>query len=185
MSFTERSGLLPVLLLSGCASPVVVTGPPSGSVVDGYLTRSAADISAMQFRLHQTAPEAGRAVSPAAKSVEPASTAPVSRSGVGTSDVFVRQNGAAPSLRAALRKIIPPGQKVVFDKAISADAPELWRWTGNDRWQYVADKMLATRGLKVTVDEKTHTLMVESARRPQSADAGLSVLPSTYPGKAG
>lgn len=174
MSFTERAGLLPVLLLSGCASPVVVTVPPSGNVVDGYLTRSAADISAMQFRLHQSGSAAQRPTSPAAKSLKPASTPSVSVSGAGPTDGFVRQNGAAPTLREALRKIIPPGQTVVFDRAVYPDAPALWRWTGNDRWQYVVDKMLAARGLKATVNVKARSVVVGSSQHTQAAHAAAS-----------
>lgn len=197
MSFTERAGLIPVLLLTGCAQPAVYTGPPSGSVVDSMLSRSAADISAMQYRVHQTGPSAQRPVSPAAKSVtpltpgtsgvsasavRPAATPPASAASAGPADGFIRQDGAAPSLRAALRKIVPPGQIVVFDKAVSADAPELWRWTGNDRWQYVTDKMLAARGLKATVNEKAHTVTVEPAQRAQTAHAATAVSPSVLPG---
>lgn len=200
MSFTERAGLIPVLLLTGCAQPAVYTGPPSGSVVDSMLSRSAADISAMQYRVHQTGPAAQRPVSPAAKSVKPlapgtsgvsasavrpAATPPASAAGAGPADGFIRQDGAAPTLRAALRKIIPPGQTVVFDKAVSADSPELWRWTGNDRWQYVADKMLAARGLKATVNEKAHTVTVEPAQRAQTTRAVTAVSPGVPPGAAG
>ncbi|WP_168403393.1 TcpQ domain-containing protein [Erwinia amylovora] len=196
MSFNERVGLLPILLLSGCASPVVVIGPPSGSVVDSMLSRSAADISAMQYRVHQTGPSASRPASPAAKpvrpltpgitgasalTVKPATVPPVSVSGAGPADGFVRQDGAAPTLRVALRKIIPPRQTVVFDKAVSADAPELWRWEGNDRWQYVADKMLAPRGLKATVNEKTRTVTVEPAPRTQTTHAVTAVSPAILP----
>ena len=197
MSFTERAGLIPVLLLTGCAQPAVYTGPPSGSVVDSMLSRSAADISAMQYRVHQTGPSAQRPVSPAAKPVRPltpgitsasaltvksASPPPASAPGAGPADGFIRQDGAAPTLRAALRKIVPPGQTVAFDKAVSADAPELWRWTGNDRWQYVADKMLAPHGLKATLNDKTRTVTVEPAQRAQNAPAsGKSVSPSVPP----
>ncbi|XXN66802.1 TcpQ domain-containing protein (plasmid) [Enterobacter ludwigii] len=197
MSFTERAGLIPVLLLTGCAQPAVYTGPPSGSVVDSILSRSAADISAMQYRVHQTGPSAQRPISPAAKpvrplapgltgasalTVKPASSPPASAPGTGPADGFIRQDGAAPTLRAALRKIVPPGQTVAFDKAVSADAPELWRWTGNDRWQYVADKMLAPHGLKATLNDKTRTVTVEPAQRAQSAPAsGKSVSPPVPP----
>ena len=202
MSFTERAGLIPVLLLTGCAQPAVYTGPPSGSVVDSMLSRSAADISAMQYRVHQTEPAAQRPASPAAKpfkpltavnpgrpalTVKPAAAPPASATGSGPADGFIRQDGAAPTLRAALRKIVPPGQTVVFDKAVSADAPELWRWAGNDRWQYVADKMLAVRGLKATVSEKTHTVMVEPAQRAQTAHSSGAVTvlaPPATPGKS-
>lgn len=199
MLFTERAGLIPVLLLTGCAQPAVYTGPPSGSVVDSMLSRSAADISAMQYRVHQTGPAAQRPASPAAKAVtpltpgitgasaltvKPASSPPASAPGAGPADGFIRQDGAAPTLRAALRKIVPPGQAVVFDKAVSADAPELWRWTGNDRWQYVADKMLAARGLKASVNEKTHTVTVEPAQRAQTAHAATAAAPPVPPAKA-
>lgn len=192
MSFTERAGLIPVLLLTGCAQPAVYTGPPSGSVVDSMLSRSAADISAMQYRVHQTGPAAQRPVSPAAKpvkpltpgtpgvsalAVKPAATPPASGAGAGPADGFIRQDGAAPTLRAALRKIIPPGQTVVFGKAVSADAPELWRWTGNDRWQYVTDKMLAAHGLKATVNGKTNSVTVEPAQRAQTAHAATAAAP--------
>lgn len=196
MSFTERAGLIPVLLLTGCAQQTVYTGPPSGSVVDSMLSRSAADISAMQYRVHQTGPSAQRPVSPAAKpvkaftpgaasgsalTVKPASALPASAAGTGPADGFIRQDGAAPTLRAALRKIVPPGQTVVFDKAVSADAPELWRWTGNDRWQYVADKMLAPRGLKATLSDKTRTVTVEPAQRAPASGKSVpaSVPPAT------
>ena len=193
MSFTERAGLIPVLLLTGCAQPAVYTGPPSGSVVDNMLSRSAADISAMQYRVHQTGPSAQRPVSPAAKpvrplvpgttgasalTVKPASSSPASAAGAGPADGFIRQDGAAPTLRAALRKIVPPGQTVAFDKSVSADAPELWRWTGNDRWQYVADKMLSSRGLKATLNDKTHTVTVAPAQHAQSLQGtGKSAVP--------
>jgi type IV pili sensor histidine kinase/response regulator len=195
MSFTERAGLIPVLLLTGCASPAVITGPPSGSVVDGMLSRSAADISAMQYRIHQSGPSAERPSSPtgmktssplqsrpagsfAASGKAPVIAAPSSASGAGPTDGFVRQGGAAPTLRAALRKIVPPGHTVMFDKAVSADAPELWQWAGNDRWPYVVDKLLATRGMKATVNAKTHTVTVEPAQRAQTArTAGIPLSP--------
>lgn len=197
MPFTERAGLFTVLLLTGCAQPVVYTGPPSGSVVDSMLSRSAADISAMQYRVHQTGPSAQRPASPAAKSfkplttgtastsaltMKPASTPAASAAGAGPADGFIRQDGAAPTLRAALRKIVPPGLTVVFDKAVSADAPELWRWTGNDRWQYVTDKMLSARGLKATVNDKAHTVTVVTAQRTQTAGAVTAVSPVVPPG---
>ncbi|PIF06890.1 TcpQ domain-containing protein [Candidatus Pantoea floridensis] len=197
MSFTERAGLIPVLLLTGCAQQTVYTGPPSGSVVDSMLSRSAADISAMQYRVHQTGPTAQRPVPPAAKPVRPltpgitgasaltaksASSPPASAAGTGPADGFIRQDGAAPTMRAALRKIVPPGHTVTFDKAVSADAPELWRWTGNDRWQYVADKMLAPHGLKITLNDKTRTVTVEPAQQAQNAPAsGKNVSPPVPP----
>lgn len=196
MSFTERAGLIPVLLLTGCAQPAVYTGPPSGSVVDSMLSRSAADISAMQYRVHQTGPTAQRPASPIAKTVKPlmpgtatasaltgkpSSTVPVPSVGTGPADGFIRQDGAAPTLRAALRKIIPPGHTVVFDKAVYADTPELWRWTGNDRWRYVADRMLAARGLKITVNEKARTVTVETAQRAQNARADASTISPPVP----
>ncbi|WP_058970010.1 TcpQ domain-containing protein [Type-D symbiont of Plautia stali] len=193
MSFTERAGLIPVLLLTGCAQQTVYTGPPSGSVVDSMLSRSAADISAMQYRVHQTGPSAQRPVSPAAKpvkaftpgaasgsalTVKPASAPPASATGAGPADGFIRQDGAAPTLRAALRKIVPPGQTVVFDKTVSADAPELWRWTGNDRWPYVADKMLSARGLKATLNDKTHTVTIAASQHAQALPGtGKSAVP--------
>ncbi|WP_407568618.1 TcpQ domain-containing protein [Pantoea sp. GABEPS69] len=194
MSFTERAGLIPVLLLTGCAQPAVITGPPSGSVVDSMLSRSAADISAMQYRIHQSGPSAQRpgppktTVNATALLTKPAAAAPVAKStfrsaqsalaGAGPGDGFIRQGDAAPTLRAALRKIVPPGQTIVFDKAVPADAPELWQWTGNDRWQYVADKMLTMRGLKATVSEKAHTVTVEPAQRAQATHAaGTAVSP--------
>lgn len=202
MSFSERAGLIPVLLLTGCASPAVITGPPSGSVVDGMLSRSAADISAMQYRIHQSGPSAVRPVSPSGMKTPPLSApagsftasgkaavvaAPSPASGAGPVDGFVRQGGAAPTLRAALRKIVPPGHTVVFDNAVSADAPELWQWAGNDRWPYVVDKLLATRGMKATVNAKTHTVTVEPAQRAQTArTAGTPLsppLPATPPVK--
>lgn len=196
MSFTERAGLIPVLLLTGCAQPAVYTGPPSGSVVDSMLSRSAADISAMQYRVHQTGPAAQRPASPAVKPARPLLTGAVSAStltnkpspapagsapGAGPADGFIRQGGAAPTLRAALRKIVPSGQTLVFDRSVSADAPELWRWTGNDRWQYVADRMLAARGLKATVNKKDHTVTVEPEQRAQTTRAAESVSPAVPP----
>lgn len=205
MSFTERAGLFPVLLLTGCASPVVVTGPPSGSVVDGYLTRSAADISAMQYRLHQSGPSAQRPVSPSSVKTlapllsrptlfsalpvrPPAVSLPLSTSGAGPADGFVRQSGAAPTLRSALRKIVPPGHTLVFDKTVFPDAPELWQWTGNDRWPYVTDKLLATRGLKATVNVKTNTVTIEPLQLGQTAHAsGIQIsppVPASAPGKS-
>lgn len=192
MSFTERAGLIPVLLLTGCAQPAVYTGPPSGSVVDSMLSRSAADISAMQYRVHQTGPAAQRPASPAGKPARPLLTGAVSAltltnkpspapagsvPGAGPADGFIRQGGAAPTLRAALRKIVPSGQTLVFDRSVSADAPELWRWTGNDRWQYVADRMLAARGLKATLNEKTRTVTVEPVQRAQTSHTNSSVSP--------
>ena len=204
MSFTERAGLFPVLLLTGCAQQSVVTGPPSGSVVDSMLSRSAADISAMQYRIHQSGPSAQRpgppkaSVTAAPAAAKPAALlpavsaaarkAPAGLTGAGPSDGFVRQGGAAPTLRAALRSIVPPGQTIVFDKSVSADAPELWRWTGNDRWQYVADKMLAARGLKATTAEKARTVTIEPAQHGQTSHAAsspvsLPVLPGA-PAKA-
>ena len=201
MSFTERAGLIPVLLLTGCAQPAVITGPPSGSVVDSMLSRSAADISAMQYRIHQSGPSAQRpgppktSVTSASLLAKPVSaatpvktTAPTTQSGLtgaGPGDGFIRQGGAAPTLRAALRKIVPPGQTVIFDKAVSADAPELWQWTGNDRWQYVAEKMLTVRGLKATVNDKAHTVTIEPAQRAQKAHAaGTAVSPPVPSGAA-
>lgn len=194
MSFTERAGLFPVLLLlTGCAQPAVVTGPPSSSVVDSMLSLSAADISAMQYRIHQSGPSAQRPAAPSgaktpssqllrsATSVKsPVMSAPITVIGAGPADGFVRQGGAAPTLRAALRNIVPPGHTVVFDKAVSADAPELWRWSGNDRWPYVVDRLLAARALKATVNAQTQTVKVELASRelatrntlPASAPAG-------------
>lgn len=197
MSFTERAGLFPVLLLTGCVQPAVYTGPPSGNVVDSILSRSAANISAMQYRVHQTGPSAQRPASPATKTVQPlmlgtsntyalkvkpASTPTVSSSAAGQADGFVWQAGAAPTLRAALRKIVPPGQTVVFDRAVSADAPALWRWTGNDRWQFVSEKMLAARGLKATFNTKEHTMKVEPAQRAQTVHDVTSFSPAVLPG---
>lgn len=188
MSLIERAGLFPALFLTGCAQQAVITGPPSGGVVDGMLSRSAADISAMQYRIHQSSPSAQRPVSQASvkptapllsrPAVAPASLlkpsgtlSPSSAAGAGPADGFVRQSGVAPTLRAALRKIVPPGHTVVFDKAVSADAPELWQWTGNDRWPFVINKLLATRGMKATVNEKTGTVTVEPAQRAQTTRA--------------
>ncbi|SFF37708.1 type IV pili sensor histidine kinase and response regulator [Kosakonia radicincitans] len=200
MSFTERAGLFPVLLLTGCVQPAVITGPPSSSVVDSMLSRSAADISAMQYRVHQTGPSAQRpaptasaksgspllahAASTSALTVKPAAMLPVSAASAGPADGFVRQDGAEPTLRAALRKIIPPGHTVVFDKAVFADTPQLWRWKGNDRWQYVANKMLAMRGLKATVNEKAHMVTVEPAQRAQTAHATTPAVSMPVPGAA-
>lgn len=197
MSFTERAGLFPVLLLTGCAQPAIITGPPSGSVVDSMLSRSAADISAMQYRVHQIGPSAQRPSSTAGAKPgtsilkgtstvpsltgKPVGSLPVSLTGVGPVDGFVRQDGAEPTLRAALRKIIPAGQTVVFDKAVSADTPQLWRWKGNDRWQYVANKMLAMRGLKATVNEKSHTITVEPIQRANSAHATTQAVSMPVP----
>ncbi|QLH64539.1 hypothetical protein [Serratia symbiotica] len=66
MSLSKQAGLLPALLLTGCASPsVVVAGSSSGNVVDNDLTRSATQISAMQFRLHQSGLFAQRPAAPA------------------------------------------------------------------------------------------------------------------------
>jgi type IV pili sensor histidine kinase/response regulator len=200
MSFTERAGLFPVLLLTGCAQPAVITGPPSSSVVDSMLSRSAADISAMQYRVHQTGPSAQRpaptasaksgspllahAASTSPLTVKPAAMLPVSAASAGPADGFVRQDGAEPTLRAALRKIIPPGHTVVFDKAVFADTPQLWRWKGNDRWQYVANKMLAMRGLNATVNEKAHMVTVEPAQRAQTAHATTPAVSMPVPGAA-
>lgn len=185
MSFTERAGLFPVLLLTGCASPAVITGPPSGSVVDSMLSRSAADISAMQYRVHQSGPSVQRPgaskATELAKPLLPEKSLSTSRSftpnatkvpavltGAGPADGFIRQGGAAPTLRAALRKIIPPGKTVVFDKAISADTPELWQWAGNDRWPFILDKLLVKRGMKATLNEKSGTVTIEPAQLAQA-----------------
>lgn len=192
MSFTERAGLIPVLLLTGCAQPAVYTGPPSGSVVDSMLSRSAADISAMQYRVHQTGPAAQRPASSVVKPARPPVTGAASASaltnkpahasaasvpGAGPADGFIRQDGAAPTLRAAMRKIVPSGQSLVFERSVSADSPELWRWTGNDRWQYVADKMLAAHGLKATLNQKTKTVTVEPVQRAQTSHSAKPVSP--------
>ncbi|MDK9605854.1 TcpQ domain-containing protein [Lelliottia wanjuensis] len=204
MSFTERAGVFPLLLLTGCAQQAVVTGPPSGGVVDSMLSRSAADISAMQYRLHQSGPSAQRPVSPSAKPVAaplmlktpvPLSTpaskflpvAPATAAGNGPASGFVKTGGAEPTLRAALRKIIPAGQTVVFDKAVSPDSPELWRWAGNDRWPFVVEKMLTPHGLKATVNAKTNTVTVEplqaSKPQPASPKSASSPLPANRPDK--
>lgn len=188
MSLNERAGLFPVLLLTGCAPHVITTGPPSGSVVDSMLSRSAADISAMQYRVHQSGPSAQRPVSAISKPfastlpARPAVSQPLVKGGLaknvpvltgqGPTDGFIPQNGAAPTLRAALKKIVPAGTNIVFDKAVRPDTPELWSWTGNDRWQYVAEKMLAARGYKATLSPKTKTFTVEPAQRAQTAHAG-------------
>lgn len=192
MPFPERAGLFPVLLLTGCAQPVVISGPPSSSVVDTMLSRSAADISAMQYRIHQSGPSAQRpanlsaakpltpqkpkAPAPLTPAINSASrTAPPSELGRGPAEGFIYKDGAAPTLRAALRDIVPPGQTVVFGKTVAADTPELWRWHGNDRWPYVVQKMLAPRGLKSTLNTTTKTLTVEPVARPQtSLIAGVS-----------
>lgn len=198
MSIIERAGLFPALFLTGCAQQAVITGPPAGSVVDGMLSRSAADISAMQYRIHQSNPSAQRPASPTSvKSSAPLLSRPAVASGsllkpsgpplssitagAGPADGFVRQRGAAPTLRAALRKIIPPGHTVVFDKAVSADVPELWQWTGNDRWPFVVDKLLATRGMKAIVNEKTGTVTVEPAQRAQTTRVPGKGLSSPVP----
>ncbi|ELD2083748.1 TcpQ domain-containing protein [Enterobacter hormaechei] len=201
MSLNERAGLFPVLLLTGCASPAVITGPPSGSVVDGMLSRSAADISAMQYRIHQSSPSAQRPASPSnmktstpllprpavapATSFKPTgSTTSPSISGAGPADGFVRQAGMAPTLRAALRKIVPPGHTVIFDKAVAADAPELWQWAGNDRWPFVVNKLLATRGMKATVNTKTGTVTVEPLQRAQTTRISGKGMSSPVPAAA-
>lgn len=201
MSFSERAGLLPVLLLTGCGTPVVVTGPPSGSVVDSMLSRSAADISAMQFRLHQSGPSAQRPVAPSSIKVNKplltqrtsylippgktnASNAPPSSKGSGPASGFIRESGAAPTLREALNKIVPSGQTVEFAKGVSADVPELWRWTGNDRWPFVVDKMLAPHGLKARVDMKTNTVTVEPLQHTQAARVTTKSVSSPLPANA-
>ncbi|MGF7228181.1 TcpQ domain-containing protein [Pantoea agglomerans] len=198
MSFTERAGLFPVLLLTGCASPSIITGPPSGSVVDSMLSRSAADISAMQYRVHQSSPSAQRpgaskAIEPAKpllpknlistfRSVTPNATkVPTVLTGAGPADGFIRQGGAAPTLRAALRKIIPPGKTVVFDKAISADAPELWQWAGNDRWPFILDKLLVKRGMKATLNEKSNMVTIEPAQLAQATHLSGKGISSPVP----
>lgn len=185
MSFTERAGLLSALLLTGCASPAVISGTPSGNVVDGLLTRSAADISAMQYRVYQSGPTAQRPVSassqassmtllrhsvPVGTQRRPQLTKPSEPALVtaGPSDGFLRQGGAAPTLRAALRKIVPPGQNVVFTPEVKADAPELWLWTGNDRWPYVASRMLSGKGLRATINNATHTVTIGPEQKGQS-----------------
>lgn len=191
MSFTERAGLLSALLLAGCASPTIVPGTPSGNVVDGLLTRSSADIMAMQYRVYQTGPTAIRPQSASSLS----SALPVPSSLVGTSspkssifpkaspqkqpapvqsDGFVRVSGAAPTLRAALRKIVPSENKVVFNSGANPDTPELWQWTGNDRWPFVVDKMLAAHGLKATINEKNKTITIEPVQHAQSAGKVIS-----------
>ncbi|MFV9671381.1 TcpQ domain-containing protein [Pantoea sp. KXB25] len=198
MSLIERAGLFPALFLTGCAQQAVITGPPSGSVVEGMLSRSAADISAMQYRIHQSSPSAQRpassasvkasvpllsrpAVAPASLQKPQGTLSLSSTAGAGPADGFVRQSGVAPTLRAALRKIVPPGHTVVFDKAVSADAPELWQWTGNDRWPFVINKLLATRSLKATINEKTGTVTVEPAQRAQTTRVPGKGLSSPIP----
>lgn len=190
MSLNERAGLFPVLLLTGCTQHAVITGPPSGSVVDSMLLRSAADISAMQYRIHQSTPSAQR---PASSASRPAGTAltgssvtsqPLLKTGVaknspgltgaGPAGGFIAQNGAEPTLRAALKKIVPSGTRINFDPAVRPDTPELWSWTGNDRWQYVADKMLASRSLKATLNTMDNILTVEPVQRAQAVHSALA-----------
>lgn len=207
MSFTERAGLIPVLLLTGCASPATVTTPPStDSVVDQYLSRSAADISAMQYRIHQTGPSAQRpglthssvnrssllTQAPAPLSglsnAKRSASLPRGPESAGPADGFVRQGGAAPTLRSALRKIVPPGYAFAFGKTVPADAPELWRWGGNDRWPYVVDKLLAGRGLKATVNAQTKMVTIESTKSAQPSRAPSiptsSPVPAASPSKS-
>lgn len=202
MSFTERAGLLSALLLAGCASPTTVPGTPSGNVVDGLLTRSSADIMAMQYRVYQTGPTAIRPQSASSLS----SALPGSSSLVGTSapkssifpkvipqkqpapvqsDGFVRLNGAAPTLRTALRKIVPSENKVEFSPDVKPDTPELWQWTGNDRWPFVVNKMLASHGLKATINAKNKTITIEPEQHAQSAGKVISpaVPPASPPVK--
>ncbi|WP_210446520.1 TcpQ domain-containing protein [Pantoea ananatis] len=198
MSLTERAGLLTALLLTGCASPTVISGPPSGNVVDGLLTRSASDISAMQYRVYQTGPTAKRPVSAssvrinAALSPRPLSASTATQSHLpkpvtpAVSDTaatggFIRQRGAAPTLRAALRKIVPTGQTVIFAPEVKPDTPELWQWTGNDRWPYVVNRMLADRGLRATFSEKTHSITIAPDHKGQSVKA-VSPVPDTNKG---
>lgn len=204
MSFTERAGLLSALLLAGCASPTTVPGTPSGNVVDGLLTRSASDISAMQYRVYQTGPTAQRPVSASsvrinsALSPRPLSASTVTQSHMpkpvtpaisdtGATAGFIRQRGAAPTLRAALRKIVPTGQTVIFAPEVKPDTPELWQWAGNDRWPYVVNRMLADRGLRATFNEKTHAVTIVADQKGQSVKAispvpdlnkGIPVLPN-------
>lgn len=192
MSLTERAGLLPALLLTGCASPAVISGPPSGNVVDGLLTRSAADISAMQYRVYQSGPTAKRPISasavtssmplpshsvPVTSKVRSHQTMPTEPVGLsaGPSDNFIRQGGAAPTLRAALRKIVPPGQNVVFTAEVKPDAPELWQWYGNDRWPYVANRMLSVKGLRATINKTTHTVTIGPEQRAQAINTASSL----------
>ncbi|WP_410517773.1 TcpQ domain-containing protein (plasmid) [Pantoea allii] len=200
MSFTERAGLLTALLLTGCASPAVISGPPSGNVVDGLLTRSAADISAMQYRVYQSGPTAKRPISasavtslmplpshsvPVTSKVRSHQTMPTEPFGLsaGPSDNFIRQGGAAPTLRAALRKIVPPGQNVVFTAEVKPDAPELWQWYGNDRWPYVANRMLSGKGLRATINNATHTVTIGPEQKGQSVKTAspLPVLNRSVP----
>lgn len=180
MSFTERAGLFPVLLLTGCTSPTVVTGPPSGSVVDSYLSRSAADISAMQYRIHQSGPSAQRPISPSVnggKSSQPprpliqggAVRSPQLPVSVIKDSHFLRDSGAAPTLRSAVRKIVPADRTVVFDKTVMPDAPEFYTWAGNDRWPYVLNKLLAAKGFKATINENARTVTIEPVQSAQAA----------------
>nr|EKM0439562.1 TcpQ domain-containing protein [Cronobacter turicensis] len=188
MSLNDRAGLFPVLLLTGCAPHVITTGPPSGSVVDSMLSRSAADISAMQYRVHQSGPAAKRPVSATAKPlakplpVKPLASASLLKvsstsnatmlTGQGPAGGFISRDGAAPTLRSALAQIAPAGTSIAFDKTVHPDAPELWSWKGNDRWQNVADKMLVKRGLKATLNPKTKILLIEPVQRAQGTNAG-------------
>lgn len=199
MSFTDRAGLFPVLLLTGCATPVVVTGPPAGSVVDSLLSRSAADISAMQYRIHQSGPSAKRPVTsatakPLAKLPPASISTPALTShknelkpsapmlGQGPGDGFIKQGGAAPTLRTAMRKIVPSDKKVLFEKSVASDTPQLWRWTGNDRWQYVANKMLASDGLHATFNAKANTVTVEPLLRAKKEQTKPQASSSPVPG---
>lgn len=188
MSFTERAGLIPALLLTGCASPSVVIGPPSGSVVDSYLSRSAADISAMQYRIHQSGPSSQRPVSPSTAGGSPnVVTKPPMQSAAGISQqvastgAFLRQGGSAPTLRSAIKKIVPSDRTLVFDKTIIPDVPEFYSWVGNDRWPYVLNKLLADKGFKATIDEKSKTVTVEPVQKAQASRVSSTMPAQSIP----
>lgn len=194
MSFTQRAGLFPVLLLTGCASPAVVTGPPSGSVVDSMLSRSAADISAMQFRVHQSGPSAKRPMAPAAAKntatagtrfaqggkVTGSSSAEVNQSGPGM-NVFINNSGTAPTLRAAIVKIVPSGWQVKYDPSVKPDAPQFVRWNGNDRWPYVLNGVLGERRLKAISDTKLRTVTVSPQQRAKAASGPAPTVIASTP----
>ncbi|MBP2157384.1 TcpQ domain-containing protein [Erwinia rhapontici] len=190
MPFTERAGLFTVLLLTGCTSPVVVTGPPSGSVVDNMLSRSAADISAMQYRVHQSGPSAKRPTSPAAtrntttagnRVAKVGTLSPVpafNQSGPGI-NAFINRPGTAPTLRAAVVAIVPAGWKVTYDPSVKPDAPQLVRWNGNDRWPYVLNGVLGERRLKAVSDTKLRTVTVSPQQKAQAATGVVPAVPSS------
>ncbi|MBU9819685.1 TcpQ domain-containing protein [Rahnella sp. BCC 1045] len=213
MSFIERAGLFPVLLLAGCAVPSAPKEPAADGVVDNLITRSTQDISAMQYRLHQSGQSAQRPVSPAAQrspslpvtrpaenyALKTAGVSPPARSffsgGSSSSVTSLAKAGVAPTLRSALRKIVPEGWQVNYAPSVKPDAPQFYHWEGNDQWPYVMKKVLSGSALIASVGIKTRTAEVFEANvavpaghpatsmseKPVHSVPGSSITPLTVP----